>query len=80
MRAILIFALLICLAAFLGWISYSDRGDTATINIDKQEAQEETQEAVDAIEDAIEDTAENIERHTDNDDELETDSDDETSG
>jgi hypothetical protein len=77
MRFILIIALLICLAVFLGWISYSDKGDSASINIDKHEAREETEEAVDAVEEAVDDAAENIETQLETNDEVETQNDDE---
>ena len=76
MRAILTIALLICLAALLGWVSFSDQGDTASINIDKQEAQEETEQAVEAVEEAVEDVSDGLERQF-NSDESDSDADEE---
>lgn len=75
MRVVLIIGLLVCLAALLGWISYSDHGDTASLNFDKQEARNETREAADAVEEAIDDAAERIEEEFDADDESHDDPD-----
>jgi hypothetical protein len=71
MRTVLIIALLVCIAALAGWVSFSDRGDTATIQLDKQEALEETRDAVETVGEAVEDTVEGIERQFDSDDDEE---------
>ena len=76
MRTVLIIALLIgIIAALAGWISFSDRGDTASIELDKQEAVDETQDAVESVGEAVEDTVESIERQFDS---VDSDDDDET--
>lgn len=73
MRTLLIIGLLICLAALAGWVTYSDNGETASIDLDKQEAREDTRETIDAVEDAIEDIQERFERRSEDKGETEVD-------
>ncbi len=49
LRALLIIAAIGILMALMGWISFSNSGDHATITLEKQEVQKDTETAVNKV-------------------------------
>ncbi|MGD9854741.1 MAG: hypothetical protein AB7U20_07295 [Planctomycetaceae bacterium] len=55
MKPIIILVVIVLVAVLLGWMTFRNSGDTATISIDKQKIQQDAETAVESVKETVED-------------------------
>ena len=60
MKGLLILAAVVLLAALLGWLSFGNSDDSATMTIDKQEVRQDTEAAVEKAKEVAEEAKQKI--------------------